>query len=95
MCKTIRQSVPMYAKVTISRVDPSKMEGLTGACSKKGKGFLIEVANNLTETETEAILIHEYAHALAWSETRPDTTDHDEIFWIWNGRVYRKYHNTL
>jgi len=56
---------------------PLKGMDLLGQCAlraggKRGKHFFIEVDSSLDRAQAWAILLHEWAHALNWTEGEPD-----------------------
>jgi len=64
------------------RRDPT--DGRRGKC-------VVRVAKGLSETETSDILIHEVAHAFDMWTHHSWSGDHGSTFWIWVGRIFRRY----
>lgn len=52
---------------------------LEGRCWKDGKKFIIQLDHRLDESRAIDVLIHEWAHALAWNH-RLDACSTDEAF---------------
>ena len=56
----------------------------------RGK-IVVRVATGMSESETVDVALHEVAHAYdAWCH-HGWQDDHGDTFWIWLGRVYRRY----
>lgn len=83
---------PKMCKVVVTRLDPEDMEAEYGSCSKEKNVFTIEISKALNEYETEHVLIHEWAHMLAWRPYHPLMGDHGSDWGVWYAMVWRKYH---
>lgn len=83
---------PKLCKVVVTRLDPEEMDTEYGSCSKEKNVFTIEISKALNEYETEHVLIHEWAHMLAWRPYHPLMGDHGSDWGVWYAMVWRKYH---
>jgi len=61
--------------ITVRRIKLS--DGHEGFCCKHGKKFYIELSRTIPENRAIDVLLHEWAHALAWNDLL-DTTKTDE-----------------
>jgi hypothetical protein len=82
--------VPRGCSLAVHRVDLTP--GENGSCSKSGRVFTIEIYAGLSEYETEQVMIHEWAHMLAWRPHHPLSGDHGPDWGVWYSAVYRKYY---
>lgn len=82
---------PAGTKVEVSR-KPRYELNEEGYCVKKGRTFSIVVNQNLNDYELEHVLIHEWAHMMAWRPYHPLVGDHGPDWGVWYAVVYRKYH---
>ena len=84
---------PKRCKLTVKRVDHSEEleEDEYGCCLKERDFFEILVDASLTEYEAMHILIHEWAHMLAWRPYHPIMGDHGADWGVWYARVWQKY----
>lgn len=85
--KELVPSCPVY----IRRVNLKN--GNWGQCSlvkskTKDNYFLIKIHNKVTLASIYYILVHEYAHALAWVEGKK-VQDHGPEWGIWYGKCYQ------
>lgn len=80
VCK-LRKKLPPKYPISVRRRNLNSTN-CVGYCVKNGKKFQIVVCNTLNEDSAVLILIHEFAHALAWGKEN----DHDAIW----GRCYAK-----
>lgn len=76
LLKLLKQECPVAFPVTVRRVVLSKLEG---RCWKQGKKFHIQIDKRLDQGRAMDVLVHEWAHALAWNH-RLDAADTDEAF---------------
>lgn len=83
---------PKQCKIVVTRCDPEEMDTEHGTCSKDKNVFTIEINKALNEYETEHVLIHEWAHMLAWRPYHPLMGDHGSDWGVWYAMVWRKYH---
>lgn len=83
---------PKLCKIIVVRLEPEEMESEHGTCSKEKNIFTIEVNKSLNEYETEHVLIHEWAHMLAWRPYHPLMGDHGSDWGVWYSMTWRKYH---
>jgi hypothetical protein len=63
-------------------------EGLDGLCEKKDNKFIIKVNSNLNENYSIDVLIHEFAHAVAWDK---DADIHGPNWGKAYSKVYRVF----
>ncbi len=82
--------VPRGCSLAVQRVDLSV--GENGYTTKSGRVFTIAIYSGLSEYETEHVLIHEWAHMLAWRPHHPLSGDHGPDWGVWYAAVYRKYY---
>jgi hypothetical protein len=82
--------VPPGCVLTVRRV---AMDG-GGICCKTRNRFLIEVNKDLTERESEHIVLHEWAHMYAWRPHHPLSGDHGPDWGVWYSQVWRQYYGT-
>lgn len=83
---------PDRCKVTVKRLPPEDMPSEYGSCDKEKNVFEITVEEGLTEYETQHVLLHEWAHMLAWQPYHPLMGDHSANWGVWYSLVWRKYH---
>jgi hypothetical protein len=83
---------PKSTKVKVSRVDPSEMTDEHGYVTKERNTFEVILADNLTEYETEHVLLHEWAHVLGWRPYHPLQGDHGGDWGVWYATIWRKFH---
>ena len=74
----------VFRRVKISHCGECTLEG------KKKKYFLIKLNKDLEYQAMRETILHEYAHALSWSELHPHTNNHDAHFGIEYSRVYQE-----
>ena len=82
---------PKRCKVKVSRVSPEEMTEEHGYVTKHRDQFEIVIANNLTEYETTHVLLHEWAHMLAWRPYHPLQGDHGGDWGVWYANIWRQY----
>ncbi len=98
MCRRVKSCIPPPEGYAWRFVWSTALEGDEGDCSRVlGKDgrlgtFRIRVAKGLSEKQTIDVLLHECAHAFDWTEHHGWLTDHSSTFWIWLGRLFRRYH---
>lgn len=68
--------------------------GEHGSCEKLGRTFTITISRELTEYETEHVLLHEWAHMLSWRPHHPLSGDHGPDWGVWFALVWRSYYGT-
>lgn len=79
-------------RVTVTRV----REG-SGETNRVGSRFMIRIgrlALRAHETFAIEVLLHEWAHCLAWQvalEGQPQDRDHCEAWGVWYARLYESY----
>lgn len=98
----LRATLPPAKPVVVraARLAPE----LLGTCARRPERFVIRLNRALTDAEATETLLHEWAHALAWSFTldrlarEPETTReafeaaaHDEAWGCAYSRVWREY----
>jgi hypothetical protein len=87
----IRSVLPTNFPVVFRRIKlPIGMRGDCVLLGKKKKYFLIRLNKDLERCAMEETILHEYAHALSWSELHPYTNAHDAHFGIEYSRVYQE-----
>lgn len=62
--------------------------GLDGICEKVNDRFIIKISKKLSENYSIDVLIHEFAHAVAWEK---DTDIHGPNWGRAYSKVYRKF----
>lgn len=67
-------------------------DGQLGECSRTLKFVTLTVLQGLSVSETEDTLIHEAAHGFDRWDHHGWAGDHSDTFFLWYGRIYRKYH---
>lgn len=91
-----KHAPPAYPiSVTRKRL-PNKIEGL---CWKHGKKFCINIERSINEARAMDVVLHEWAHALAWNDLLDNAkTDdefnklaHDASWGVAYSRVYQIY----
>ena len=87
----LRAAVPACAPVSVRRESPS--HGRLAECALDGSGrnrrFVIRIRPEARFNEALDSLIHEWAHALSWTDGHPSLTDHDEMWGVAFSRCYR------
>jgi len=69
-------------------------DALGDCLRQKNRVIRVRVAFGMSPTETLDTLIHEMAHGYdMWTHHSWNGDEHGDTFWIWSGRVYRRYHN--
>jgi hypothetical protein len=66
----------------------SLKNGLDGICEKVNDRFIIKISKKLSENYSIDVLIHEFAHALAWEK---DADIHGPNWGRAYSKVYRKF----
>ena len=64
----------------------------TGYTQKSRTKFTITIDKRLSRYETEHVLVHEWAHVMAWRPYHPLAGDHGPDWGVWYALVYRQYH---
>lgn len=87
----LRELAPPIYPVSVRRVSPDDPKNLAD-CSliRKGRSrsFLIRIRPEAGWIEATDSLIHEWGHALAWSEGHPTLTDHDPVWGVCFSKAY-------
>lgn len=83
----LREDLPPAFPVTVNRCKVSSE--IAGDCAKKGERFIIRISSGLEEDAAILILMHEWAHALAWTFERAGVRDHGPEWGVAYSRVYR------
>ena len=76
LLSTLRVDCPPAFPVSVRRV---QLSNLVGRCWKHGKKFHIQIDKRLDQMRAMDVLLHEWAHALAWNH-RLDAAVTDEAF---------------
>jgi len=63
--KVLREKMPPNLPVVVRRIKSQSKEGY---CMKKDKKFHIRISVDLPESKAIDVLLHEWAHALVWTE---------------------------
>jgi hypothetical protein len=66
-----------------------------GWCEKKHTRFSIAISRDLSLTETEWVLIHEWAHMLDWRPHHPLIHTHGPTWGVMYATIWQRYHDTL
>lgn len=83
---------PKRCKVKVRRVPREEMEHEYGYVTKVRDRFEVILDRAMTEYETLHVLLHEWAHMLAWQPYHPLMGDHSAHWGVWYSLVWRKYH---
>lgn len=96
ICDELRATcpTPRGMRVKFRRLSEAKLGGLMGNTTQRGRTIVVDVCANLTETETEDTVLHEYAHVLSWRPFHAIMSDHDAMWGVAFAQVYRAYHGT-
>lgn len=87
-----RDELPMPVKLRIVE-GLEKNEGAWGTCSKGRKFFTLRLDKGLVDfdaTVANIVLLHEFAHALAW-EMDAEPYDHGSAWGVVHARVWRTW----
>ena len=84
----------------VDRVPRRRLGGDHGDCDRVqlGRGgqpggvIALRVADDMSDSETADVLLHEAAHGFDRWDTHGWGGDHGDTFWLWLGRLYRRYH---
>lgn len=88
--RVLRDRVPARYPVHVRRI--AVPGGYVADCSfihRPTKHFLIRISPTPCQQCLTDSLVHEWAHALSWSDSHPCLTDHDEVYGVAWSRVYR------
>lgn len=91
MLRTLREFCPPLVPVRVRRVP---LVAVLGDCAPVWDSedrlvrFDIRIAKGLSWDATWQVLIHEWAHALAWQEGHETVDDHDPLWAIALSRIY-------
>jgi len=94
MAKDFFREVANFFKRSNLVIDPISIRrtnlknGLDGICEKVNDRFIIKISKKLSENYSIDVLIHEFAHALAWEK---DTDIHGPNWGKAYSKVYRKF----
>jgi len=83
---------PKRCRYTVKRLPSEEMSSEYGYVTKERDKFEIYLDKSMTEYETEHVLLHEWAHMLAWQPYHPLMGDHSANWGVWYSLVWRKYH---
>jgi hypothetical protein len=84
--KFLKESNLVEKQISIRRCKLGK--GFDGLCELKNNGFLLRIDKNLPENHSVDVLIHEFAHAVAWGK---DTDVHGPNWGKAYSKVYRLF----
>lgn len=91
LARKLRKAAPTQHPVRIRRESAGK--GRLADCalevSGRSRRFVIRIRPEARFQEALDSLIHEWAHALAWSVGHPTLTDHDEVWGVCLSKAYR------
>jgi hypothetical protein len=91
--RILRKLVPARFPVKVRTAHvPDGDYGDTDLVRSPHKHFLIRINPVECKQCRTDTLIHEWGHALAWSESHPSLTAHDEVWGIMHSRAYRAIH---
>ena len=95
LVSVLKKRCPVAFPVSVRRV---KLFNLDGDCSLGKKKFFIRINQGLSETSAIDTLLHEWAHARAWSHfhdsldwTEFEERSHDASWGVAYSEVYRIY----
>lgn len=93
ICDQFRACVPApegwrWSIRRVSKLPP----GQTGDCSRGTKIITIKVLSGMSWMETVDTLLHEAAHGFDRWDHHGWSGDHSDTFFIWFGRLYRRFH---
>lgn len=91
--KRMKMVLTCNAQVRVTATIP-----LSEACADTahtGKTYAIRVASGMTPMEIEDIVIHEFAHARAWSAIQAKSTPHDGHWGLEYSICYRAFHDAV
>lgn len=71
--------------------DWGKCDRKDGRAGRPGTIY-IRITRGMSKSETEETLLHEAAHAFDMWTHHAWAGDHSDTFWLWMGRLYRRYH---
>ena len=83
---------PKRCRVSVRRLPSEEMTEEYGYVTKERDKFEIYIDRGMTTYETEHVLLHEWAHMLAWQPHHPLMGDHSPNWGVWYALVWRKYH---
>lgn len=92
MVDHLKNACPLPKGHSCSFVREDLEETNTGHTTKDRRRFTITIDKKLSVYETEHVLIHEWAHVLAWRPHHPLAGDHGPDWGVWYSLAYRKYH---
>ena len=84
--RMLRAYCPTEFPVMVRRV--SLKDGFFGDCSKGEKAFLVRVNKALDKDFQIWVLVHEYAHAMAWGFEGMHESEHTPHFGVCYARAY-------
>lgn len=93
--RELRELCPPIVPVRVRRRSVSG--GVLGYCTLRRDDsghpshFLIVLEANMSRDATVHVLMHEWAHALAWSEGHDTVCDHDPEWGLAYSRVYQEF----
>lgn len=89
--RDLRDECPCMYPVRVRRAPVSKNDNANVRLLGRGRAryFDIRISPGACFQLAVQCLVHEWAHCLAWSESHPSLTDHDEITGIAWSRTYR------
>lgn len=82
----LKKNIKLDHGITVRRIRMPR--GYDGDCRLTDKGFLIRIEKSFPEHFAIDILLHEYAHALAWDK---ESDVHGPTWGRAYSTVYRKY----
>jgi Zn-dependent peptidase ImmA (M78 family) len=92
----LKKECPPAFPISVKRLKMSMK--LCGTCALVDKKFIIRIANRLDEDAAIDTLLHEWAHAIAWSHLHDALTpdkryikDHDATWGVAYAEVYNVY----
>lgn len=97
-CRRVKSCIPPPENFSWRFVWSTALDGDEGDCSRvEPKGgrlgvIRVRVAKGMSQRQTQDVLLHECAHGFQSWTHHGWCTDHDDIFWVWLGRLWRRYH---
>lgn len=93
MVKALRRESPALLPVRVYRRPLTDCLGYTSLSFKDGKPshFVIVVHEPMAWQATWQVLIHEWAHAIAWREGHETVCDHDPEWALALSRIYQEH----
>ena len=95
--KKLMRSWPLNGQHVVHYEMPPGKGKLDGMCESGGNGRIkheIWVSDELDRSNACATLMHEWTHAYRWERDPDRASMHDDLYWVFFGRLYRGMHRT-